>query len=35
MSGLDFPREGGAWPVAEWRGRRIAVGRYHLKGDMP
>ena len=34
--GLDgFPREGGAWPVAEWRGRRVAGGRYHLRGDMP
>ena len=30
-----FPREGGAWPVAEWRGRRVAGGRYHLRGDMP
>ena len=34
--GLDgFPREDRAWPAAEWRGRRVAGGRYHLREDMP
>ena len=34
--GLDgFPHKDRAWPVAEWRGRRVTGGRYHLRGDMP
>ena len=34
--GLDgFPHEDRVRPVAEWRGRRVADGRYHLRGDMP
>ena len=34
--GLDgFPHKDRAWPVAEWHGRRVDGGRYHLRGDMP
>ena len=34
--GLDgFPHKDRVRPVAEWRGCRVAGGRYHLRGDMP